>query len=295
MTETLNKNNFNPFPIDEAAESEYNLRIRHPERTAIYERYSTLSAVTRAKQGAHTDIPYGKGHKQELDLFLPTGVVSPPLLIFIHGGYWRALDKDIFSFIADAYVQNGIAVAMPNYPLVPQTTIFEIIADMRTACFWLVEQADKWGYDPYNMVVSGHSAGAHLAAHMVSRKNMRGFKGRFTGYVGLSPIFDLLPLLNTTVNRDLCLSADEARALGFYEGEDFFDLPFVLAVGELETRGFRGQSKYFFSMLKDEGREVQSFTIPNRTHFDMLEDFAPVPIEKQKSLLFHRVLTMFDQ
>ena len=100
--------------IDQNYESQYNLRVRHPERGQIYTRYAQASELTRQRPEARLDLRFGDKPSSTLDLFVPRSNEAPPLLIFIHGGYWRALDKHGFSFVADAYLESGIAVALPT-------------------------------------------------------------------------------------------------------------------------------------------------------------------------------------
>ena len=113
--------------IDSELESHYNLRARHPERGEIYHGFAQRSAATRRGTSAHLDLRYGPEPSSTMDVFISQGSPPAPLLVFIHGGYWRALDKNDFSFVADAYLEAGIAVAMPNYALVPHATVGAIV------------------------------------------------------------------------------------------------------------------------------------------------------------------------
>src|SRR5699024_1570338 len=132
---------------------------------------------TRSLPTSALDISYGPDATSTLDLFVPKDVKSPPLLIFIHGGYWRALDKHNFSFIADEYVARGIAVAMPNYALAPSATVSEIVEQVRDAVVWLKNNGTAWGYDASRIVISGHSAGGHMAAKIACKEFTPSIKG----------------------------------------------------------------------------------------------------------------------
>src|SRR3546814_180479 len=152
-----------PADIDPAHEAQYNLRIRHPERTEIYRNYAQRGMRTRQRTEAVLDLRYGTRKTSILDLFIPKNEATPPLLIFIHGGYWRALDKHDFSFIADAYLAQGVAVAMPNYDLAPLATVSEIVSQVCDSVLWLAGQGRRFGYDDNRIVISGHSAGGNMA------------------------------------------------------------------------------------------------------------------------------------
>src|ERR1700693_2635285 len=115
--------------IDEGIDAEYNIRRRHPESPQHYARYETDSAAARTALvvlGGRIDLRYGEAEGERLDFFPATGG-SPPLFLFIHGGYWRALDKRDFSFIAPPFVGAGIAVVLINYDLAPKVTVEEIV------------------------------------------------------------------------------------------------------------------------------------------------------------------------
>lgn len=277
--------------IDPAFEAEYNLRVRHPERTAIYRDYALRSARTRRRPEAKLDLKYGVKTSSVLDLFIPEGDAAPPLLIFVHGGYWRALDKHGFSFIADAYLSHGVAVAIPNYALRPSATLDEIVTEVCDSVSWLAGQGSNLGYDDSRIVISGHSAGAHMAAWAIDRERMPALAGKLLGYVGLSGLFDLEPLLSTSINHDLHLTEQGARKLGLYGDAALFNVPLLFAVGEQETQGFRRQSLDFSQFCKQNGYGVENMVMPRRNHFNLLVDFTA---SGAANPLFDKTLAMFQ-
>ncbi|GAB2906793.1 alpha/beta hydrolase [Paralcaligenes ginsengisoli] len=277
--------------IDPACEAQYNLRARHPERTEIYREFAHRSAQTRRRSGANLDLRYGAKDASVLDLFVPENGSRPPLLIFIHGGYWRALDKHDFSFIADAYLSQGVAVAMPNYDLAPQATVSDIVAQVCDSVSWLAEHGESLGYDDNRIVISGHSAGGHMAARAICREHIPLLAGKLLGYVGLSALFDLEPLLSTSINNDLNMSAQEAQKWSLYGNQGLFDIPMLLAVGELETQGFQKQSLDFSRFCEKNGHQVENMVVPQRNHFDLLMDFASG--SNTTSPLFDKTMGMF--
>jgi arylformamidase len=259
--------------IDSELESHYNLRARHPERGEIYHGFAQRSAATRRSASAHLDLRYGPEPSSTMDVFVPQAESPVPLLVFIHGGYWRALDKNNFSFVADAYLDAGVAVAMPNYALVPHATVGAIVDQVCASMDWLLGQAARLGFDPDRVLISGHSAGGHMAAIMACPQRAPALRGRLLGCVCLSGLFDLQPLLRTSVNTDLNMTPAEALALNVYAAE-LADVPLLLAAGELETAGFRSQSEEFARYLAARGRAAQSIIVPGRNHFDLVGEFA---------------------
>src|SRR5690606_37232374 len=196
-----------------------------------------------------------------------------------------------FSFIADEYVSRGIAVAIPNYELAPNATVTEILEEVRDAVVWLKNSGAEWGYNPNRIVISGHSAGGHMAAKIACKEYTPSIAGSLLGYVGLSSLFELEPLLYTSVNLDLNMTTDEARKLSLYRDSKLFEIPVVSAVGEHETIGFLRQSQDYSTYLARAGYDVSNLTMPQRNHFDILADFAGC--SDTGIALFRKTLAMF--
>lgn len=264
-----------PDPIDLELEANYSLRARHPERGAVYESFSNDSAALRTRPNAVIDVPFGDRPTSMLDIFLPEHSDGAPLLVFIHGGYWRALDKSIFSFIAQHYVEQGIAVALPNYALVPSVPLGDIIQEVCQSVHWLsTVGANRWGLDAKNIVLSGHSAGGHMAAYVASKKNPYAIDlPPITGVVSVSGVFDLRPLLCTSINHDLRIDTSQALKYSI-RSDDVTTKSLVVAAGALETEGFKQQSQHFAQGCERLGLKTQWMSIPQRTHFDILIDLA---------------------
>ena len=272
--------------IDPAAEREYNLRLRHPEREAVYRGFSERSAAYRAASPCRIDLRYGAGPRCTLDWFPAAGgAVRPPLLSFIHGGYWRALDKSIFGFIAAPFNAAGIAVAMIGYDLAPAVTVTQIGAEVRAAHAWLASEAPL-AFDRGRVVVSGHSAGGQLAA-LVSAAPPDGLD--VIGAVPISGLFDLEPLRGASVNLDVRMSAEEARACSPMRLASLHARRWIVAVGGLETEGFQSQSRRFDAHARSLGAASEFFLVPQRTHFDVLDDLADPALP-----LHRRTLALFD-
>lgn len=267
----------------DALEREYNLRTRHPEREHVYRGFAERSERWRNRHATHLDLRYAKAERCRIDLFLPDSHAIPgsadddsrrALLVFIHGGYWRALDKDLFSFIAEPFVEQGICVAMPTYDLAPTVTLSEIVDQMAEAMRWLAAGAQRYGWCNDRVVLSGHSAGGHLAAMMASLNAAQIGGLRIVGVNAISGLFDLEPLRHTNVNHDVGMSIDEALAQSPIHRRNFFANRFLISAGELETRGFIEQGQRFDQHLASLGVASEFQLIDGRTHFDILDDLA---------------------
>jgi len=271
--------------IDPAAEREYNLRIRHPERDAVYRGFSERSAAYRASSPCRLDLRYAPGPRCTLDWFpAVNGTARPPLLSFIHGGYWRALDKGIFSFIAAPFNAAGIAVAMVGYDLAPAVSVTQIGAQVQAAHAWLAREASL-DFDRSRVVVAGHSAGGQLAA-LVAAAPPEGLD--VIGAVPISGLSDLEPLRGASVNLDVRMSVEEARACSPIRLASTQARRWVIAVGGLETDGFRSQSARFDAHARALGAASELMIVPQRTHFDVLDDLADPAMP-----LYQRTLALF--
>jgi arylformamidase len=153
-------------------EGMYNNLARVKDHPAYFQRWARDSAGARDALPARIDIPYGSGTNETLDVF-PAPVPDAPVLVFIHGGYWRAMDKKDHSFISPAFNDRGICVVQPNYALCPGTaeqpvTVPGILMQMVRALEWTWRHVAAYGGDPSRITVAGHSAGGHMAAALLS-------------------------------------------------------------------------------------------------------------------------------
>lgn len=193
----------------------YNNRALVPDHAQYFSRWASDSAAVRAQADCVLNRPYGDGPGEELDIF-PAGQGGAPVLVFIHGGYWRSLDKSDHSFVAPAFTQRGVCVVIPNYALCPATTIPGITLQMVQALAWTWRNIRRFGGDPQRITVAGHSAGGHLAAMLLAcRWQSVGSElpaGLVRNALSISGLYDLEPLRHTPFLKDsLRLTASDAR------------------------------------------------------------------------------------
>ncbi len=234
--------------------------------------YAERSAMARARRPQQLNQVFGSNGKLVLDLFVPSGLATPPpLLLFIHGGYWQELSKEDSSFAANDCVERGFAFAAVDYTLAPQASVAQMVAECDEALTWLAHQAPRLGFDGQRIVLAGSSAGAHLAAMLALQTRQR-----VAAVVLVSGIYELEPLLGTCINDALNLSQDSAHALSpALKSVQGFP-PSIVCWGEVETAEFKRQSRDFAAQLQAAAAPVQSFEVPGRNHFDVILDLADI-------------------
>ena len=184
---------------EEFLNNEYNPRLRVPDHLSVMQGWKKKSSHARKHSDCELDIRYGEDKNGTIDIFFPRIREDSPLLFFIHGGYWRGLDKGDFSFLAPPFTETGASVFMPNYALAPSVSISRITDQVAEALEWTYLNAGKYGGNPDRIFIAGHSAGAHLAVMMMTegRKGSRGIPLNqiVKGCVAISGIYDLAPLV----------------------------------------------------------------------------------------------------
>jgi arylformamidase len=257
-------------------EFEYDLRARVPEHAEIFARWARDAEDYRAemlKAGrAELALSYGDTTRQIIDLFLPQTSGPGPLALYIHGGYWRAFDPGSSSHMARGLNGRGVAVAVVGYDLCPVVTVADIIEQIRRACIFLWQRFGR------GMLVSGHSAGGHLAAAMVATDWHSLYPKAPAdltpaGYA-ISGVFDLTPLVGVSVlNQDLRLDAEQARRVSPL----FWPVPpgctLEAAVGDLETSEFKRQSRTVADAWRQAKVETRYTEFPGN-HFTVIDALA---------------------
>jgi arylformamidase len=258
-------------------DNQHNNRLRVPdfvERHVV--NWQRDSAHVRAQQACLLDVPYGASTAEKLDIF-PAGGSQQPVLVFIHGGYWRSLDKVDHSFVAPAFTQRGVCVVVPNYALCgarSSTTIEDIVLQMVGCMVWLHRNIDRYGGDPSRITVAGHSAGGHLAAMMAACEWQRWDaalpKQLVRNALGISGLYDLAPVMHSPyLQNDIQLTAAQVqRCSPAYLAQP--QAPIVALCGGDESDEFLRQNQLIETCWGQRHVPVRE-AMGGCNHFSMLE------------------------
>jgi arylformamidase len=255
----------------------YNNRALVPAHATHFARWAEASQDAREAHACETDVAYGEGLLEKLDVF-PASRPDSPVVVFIHGGYWRSLDKSDHSFIAPAFKNPGACVFIPNYALCPAVTIPQITLQMVHALAWIWRNARRYGGDPARIHVVGHSAGGHLAAMLL---NCRWAEvgadlppDLVKGALSISGLYDLEPIMHVPFLQDSLRLNPEQVALA---SPALMPAPrqgvlYTVAGGE-ESAEFIRHNKLIRQAWGKRAVPVCE-TIPGRNHFSVLEDLT---------------------
>ena len=269
-------------------DKQYNNRLHVPDFEDYFARWKLLSVEAETTLLPVKDIPYGEKVRERLDIY-PSARPKAKTLVFIHGGYWQMLDKNMFSFIAKSFHQYGITTVLINYPLAPAASIDEIICSCTLAMEWLWKNIADYNGNADQMFVTGHSAGGHLAAMLMAanwkRVNPDLPLDLIKGTCAISGLFNLVPIHLSFLNNVLKLDLDTAIRNSPVRLKPSNCCDLVLAVGAAETTEFNDQSKELETAWKERGINVQLLRLPHLNHYSIVETVGDPVSELHQAIL----------
>ncbi len=266
---------YRQFYSKEEIDQEYNpaMRIADGERWLHW--FQQQSEQTRKELHCLQGKRYGPTLAEHADIF-PAEQPRAPILVFIHGGYWRWGTSNDFSLIARGPVHCGMTVVVANYALCPKVTITEISRQSRALIAWLHGQAHRFNGDPERIFVAGHSAGGQQVG-MLAATNWAGEYGLpdnvIKGGIPISGLFDLRPLRYSYLQPQICLTHEI-----IYKESPLCNIPpkgpkLLISVGEQESTEFIRQSQNYLNRWQAAGLEGNFFLQHDKHHFSAIEDF----------------------
>jgi arylformamidase len=252
-------------------ELQYNPRTTVSNASEIIPAWKIRATQTRERFKFDADISYGLHPREVLDFYRAPN--SKGTLIYIHGGYWRMLSKVETSWVADGYVGQGVSVALINYPLCPEVSLSDIRGSIIRAFVHLHKNVLN-DDERANIVVAGHSAGGHLAAlHLATDWTAHGLpENPVAGVIAISGIYDVAPLMHTSMNADILIKEESAPAFNLITSEIKSRAPIVCVVGGDEPSEFHRQAA---DLAKAWGSlHPKILSLPNTNHFTVVDSLA---------------------
>jgi arylformamidase len=258
-----------------ALDREYDNSAKVANAAEYLARYPAESARARDGLPSRLDLRYGPNPGETLDLFLPDRAEPAPVHVFVHGGYWRSLGKADFSFVARAFQPAGALVAVIDYALVPTVDMDELVRQVRASVAWLYRNAAAVGGDPERITASGHSAGGHLVAMLMST-DWGGFAGLPADVVkagcGISGLYDLEPIRLSYLNDTLGLTPETARRNSPVHVVPAAAGPLLLPVGELEGDEYHRQTESLAAARRRRGLAAEVMDMAGHDHFSIVTE-----------------------
>ena len=255
-----------------ALDKEYDNRGKVADFPDYLTRFETSSVAARESLEGRLGVAFGPSVAETLDIF----PASPgaPVHVFIHGGYWKALSKDEFSFVARGLVPRGATTVVINYGLIPEISMDELVRQCRAALAWVWRNASSFGGDRERIFVSGHSAGGHLTA-MIVATDWPTFDPELPadlvkGACAISGLHDLEPIRLCFLNDDLQLSEATAARNSPILLPRHSHGPLLLPVGELEGPEYLRQSQDLAQAWHNVGRPPELMVMPGIHHFSIV-------------------------
>lgn len=251
-----------------ALDAQYDTAQQLPDGnvTAYFERFTNESV--RARSGLNADLGrrYGPHERETIDFF-PASVPGAPLFFWIHGGYWRRMSKDAFSFVAPPLVGHGVAVAVVNYPLAPGPTLDEIVDSVRRGFAYALEHAADLQANPAAVYLGGHSVGAQLAGTVAAQFPVRGL-------LTLSGLYDLEPLRSTYINEWIAMDANTARRNSPIHLPPLGEPWLIAAAGGREQDAFHEQQRAYAETWRSWHHPVREVPAQELNHFSIVLELA---------------------
>jgi len=248
---------------------------------AIFARRAAAAKEALSAFDVERGIAYGEAPGHRLNIFPARDKGrAAPVQIFIHGGFWRSLDADLFSFLAPGFVPFGSMLVVIDYPLMPAARMAEVVEACRMAVRWTYDNCTRYGGDPDRIFISGNSAGGHLVAELMDRAWL-GDAGLpqdvIKGGAAISGIFDLEPITRSFQNDEIALTEAEVRNFSPLCRQLDLAAPMIVAVGGDETQEFLRQSTAFAQHAERCGAIVLHMPVPHMNHITVVLDALAAP------------------
>lgn len=255
---------------------QYNSRGAVPNVTHYLRDYANRTAAAKSSITCIESVAYGKDANERLDIYQAIGE-RVPVMVFLHGGDWRALSKDDSGFAAPAFVATGVIFVALDFTLVPTTTLPAMGTQVRRALHWLWLNVAAHGGDPTRIHIAGHSSGANLVGQLLMTDWAKDFDAPadlVKSAAFISGLGDLEPVRLSFRNAQLGLTPEVVAQVSLLRRAAMADCPLLVAVGANETADYRLQSREVAADWTAQGKHAELFELAGRHHFDAVLEWA---------------------
>jgi arylformamidase len=269
----------------EQLDRQFNTRQSVPDYATYFESWEKQGEQVRKNYKICKNIFYGNHPLECLDIF-PAEKPKVKTIIFIHGGYWHLLDKELFHFLTPSFHSRHVNIVFINYRLAPDASMEMIVSSCHRAIQWLHDNIIHFNGNPMDMYVMGHSAGGHIATTLLVAEQTKYIKG----VISLSGLFRLEPILYSFLNSILSMDIQIAEKYSPVLLKSPNTCPILLATGTNETDEFKDQSLELYKSWRSEDRVIELMTIWDRNHYSILDE-----VTDRDSLLASAIFQLMDK
>jgi arylformamidase len=261
------------FSQDEL-EYQYNPRVSVPEFPELAKVRGAQARKVRESAKSWLNVAYGSSPRETLDIYAADRA-GGPVLVYIHGGYWRSGSKEENCNFVPTFTKRGATVVLVEYDLCPQVTVSDIVRQTRAAIAWVFKNIPPYGGDPNRLFVSGHSAGGHLTAMALAYEWQKEGLPRdlIKGAVATSGVYDLDMVMKISVQEQVRMTPEVAKQNSPFLNPPRVRCPLVVAVGGDEPLGWQQMSEDYFRFCKEAGMNAEYLVVPGANHYTMTEKF----------------------
>jgi arylformamidase len=253
-------------------ELQYNPRVSVPEFPELARIRSAQARKVRDSAKSWLNVPYGSSPREILDIYV-ADKQGGPVLVYIHGGYWRSGSKEDNCNFVPMFTKRGATVVLVEYDLCPEVTVADIVKQTRSAIAWVYKNIVRYGANPSKVFVAGHSAGGHLTAmalaHDWAKEGMPA--DLIKGAVATSGVYDLDMVMEISVQEQVRMTPEIAKQNSPLLHPPRVKCPLVVAVGGAEPKGWQQMSEDYFNYCKQHGMPVEYLIEPDANHYTMSE------------------------
>jgi arylformamidase len=267
----MNETAYKGFRLDEM-EYQYNPRVSVPEYPELAKVRAAQARKVRASAKSWLNVAYGSSPRELLDIYAADQAAGP-VLVYIHGGYWRSGSKEDNCNFVPTFTQRGATVVLVEYDLCPQVTVSDIVGQTRSAIAWTYKNIVRYGADPAKLFIAGHSAGGHLTAMALAHDWEKDGLPRdlIKGAVATSGVYDLQMVMQISVQEDVRMTPEIAAANSPIIHPPRVKCPLLVAVGGAEPKGWQQMSEDYFQFSKQHGMNATYLVEPDANHYTMSE------------------------